>query len=184
MKMLLHACCAPCSAQVVKELQRDFTVTIFYFNDNIWPETEYEKRLAEVKRYYQKISVPLVVEPYNHQQWLNLVSGLESEPERGSRCQICYQTRLALTGAKAQVLGFDYFATAMSISPFKDVVLINQAGQKLAKNLMVKFFAADFKQNNGYQKSLVLSKQEGFYRQRYCGCEFSATRTPKPPKNK
>ena len=170
--ILLHSCCAPCSAHVIKELQKEFQVTLFYFNPNIFPEEEYQKRSKEAKRYCQKIKVDLIEGEYNHQAWLKEIKGYENEPERGKRCQICYQVRLQKTALEAKKLGFDTFCSTLSISPHKDAEMINKIGLELAKKHKIEYLPSDWKKYNGFKKACDISKKEGFYRQSYCGCEF------------
>jgi len=172
-KILLHSCCAPCSAHVIQELQKNYKVTLFYFNPNIFPEEEYKKRLAEVKKYLKKIKVDLIEGKYNHQSWLKDIKGYENEPERGKRCQICYQIRLVKTASKAKELGFDVFCSTLSISPHKDAEMINKIGQKLSEEYKIEYLESNWKKQEGFKKACDISREEGFYRQEYCGCEFS-----------
>lgn len=171
--LLLHICCAPCGAQVVQKLSRDFSVTGYFYNPNIQPATEYQKRLQEVKDYWAKNKWPLIVGEYTPDQWFELVRGLEQEPEGGRRCQICYHHRLVQTAQLAKERGIDYFTTTLTISPHKSAAAINQLGQVITKYAGVKFYSADFKKNDGFLKSCRLAKAAGFYRQDYCGCVFS-----------
>ncbi len=172
-ELLLHSCCAPCSAYVIKELQKKYKVTLFYFNPNIFPEEEYQKRLKEAKKYCQKIKVDFIEGEYNHQDWLEKIKGYEQEPERGKRCQICYKVRLEKTALEAKKLGFDMFCSTLSISPHKDAQMINKIGQELSEQYQIEYLASDWKKQEGFKKSCDISKEEGFYRQDYCGCEFS-----------
>ena len=171
--LLLHICCAPCGAPVTQELSRDFSVTGYFYNPNIQPIAEYQRRLNEVKRYWAENQWPLIIGEYNVSQWFEAVKGLEQEPEGGQRCQVCYQYRLAQTAKLAKKQGIEHFATTLTISPHKSAAVINQIGQELAEQFGVKFYVADFKKNNGFLKSVQISKQAGFYRQNYCGCVFS-----------
>lgn len=172
-RILLHVCCAPCGAYVISKLQKDFEITAFYYNPNIYPKSEYQKRLSEFKKYSHKIKLPLIEGKYNNQDWFNLTKGYEKEPERGKRCYLCYRMRLTETARKAQENNFDYFTTDLSISPHKDTTKINQIGQELESQYGIKFLEADFKKANGFKKSIELSRKENFYRQNYCGCLYS-----------
>ena len=172
-KILLHSCCAPCSAHVIQELSKEYKVTLFYFNPNIFPEEEYQKRLAEAKNYLKKIEIDLIEGEYNHDLWLEKIKGYENEPERGKRCQICYQMRLAKTASKAKELGFDVFCSTLSISPHKDAEMINKIGQKLSEEYKIEYLESNWKKQECFKKACDISREEGFYRQEYCGCEFS-----------
>ena len=153
--MLLHSCCAPCSTHVIKVLQKAFDLTVFYFNPNIYPNEEYEKRLGEQKRL-----------------------GHEDDSEGGLRCRICCALRLEETAKKAAELGKEYFTTTLSVSPLKNAAMLNEIGQALEKKYGVKYFVADFKKRDGYLDSVRTSKELGIYRQHYCGCRFSLSKLP------
>ena len=172
-KILLHSCCAPCSAHVIKELQKEYEVTLFYFNPNIFPQEEYQKRLKEAKDYLQKIKVDLIEGEYDHDLWLEQIKGYENEPERGKRCHICYRYRLEKTAVQAKELGSDVFCSTLSISPHKDAEMINKIGQELSEKHKIGYLESDWKKQEGFKKACDISKEEGFYRQEYCGCEFS-----------
>jgi len=171
--ILLHSCCVPCSAHVINELIKKYDVTLFYFNPNIFPEGEYQKRFNEAKRYCQKIKVDFIEGKYNHQAWLEKIKGYENEPERGRRCEICYRVRLEKTALEAKKLGFDIFCSTLSISPHKDAQMINKIGLELSKEYGIEYLESDWKKQDGFKKSCDISREEGFYRQSYCGCEFS-----------
>jgi len=174
MKVLLHDCCAPCGAQVVNALREDgHEVSVYFYNPNISPEDEYNLRLAEMKRYCAKTKTPLIVGKYEHDEWLLIVKGLESEPEGGKRCEKCFQKRLAEVAQKAQEENFEAFATTLTISPHKNAEVINKIGHELADFYGLKFIDTVWRKNEGYKKSCQISTEEGFHRQNYCGCEFS-----------
>jgi len=154
-------------------LQKDYEITSYFYNPNIHPEEEYHKRLAEEKKYFDKLELALVEGPYNTKRWFELTKGHEHDPERGERCWLCYSMRLEHVGRFGRENGFDFFATTLSLSPHKDANKINQIGQELAKSLGIKFLEADFKKDNGFKKSLEISHAKGFYRQNYCGCVYS-----------
>lgn len=178
-KILLHCCCAPCAAYVIKKLQERYNVTLFYFNPNIFPEEEYKKRLNETKSYLKKIDIPLLEGEYDHNWWLKQVRGFENEPERGKRCKICYKLRLEETAKRAKRLGFNLFCSTLSISPHKDAELINKIGRDLLNKYNVQYLESDWKKHDGFKKSCDISKEQGFYRQEYCGCEFSLVQSKK-----
>ena len=155
--LLLHACCAPCSSAVLERLREYFSITILYYNPNIYPPQEYHRREQELERFLQDAGmngIPLIELPYDPQEFYTAVKGLEQEPERGAH-------------------GFDWFTTTLSISPVKDPVRINQIGQELAQKYGVAHLPSEFRKKNGYKRSLELSAEYGLYRQDYCGCVFS-----------
>lgn len=172
-RLLLHACCAPCSSSVVERLQQGYDLTLFYYNPNIHPQAEYQIRCDEIIRWCQRIELPLIVAEYNPEAWHHTVQGYEHEPERGQRCTLCYRLRLTHSANRAKQDGFDLFTTVLSISPHKDADRINQIGDQLAKEVGVAFYQANFKKQGGFQRSLEISKEQGFYRQNYCGCHYS-----------
>ena len=175
-KLLLHACCAPCSSATLERLSAHFDLTILYYNPNIYPPEEYHRREAELERFVEQAGYhyPVVELPYDPQEFYSAVAGLENEPERGSRCTVCYRLRMRRAAQYAAEHGFDWFTTTLSISPHKDAARINAIGQELEAEFGVKHLPSDFKKHNGYLRSLQLSEQYGLYRQDYCGCEFSA----------
>ncbi len=172
-RMLLHACCAPCSSSVVERLQQQYELTLFYYNPNIHPQSEYQIRCDEIIRWCERIELPLIVSEYDPQVWHYYVKGYEQEPERGERCTLCYRLRLTQTAHRAKQDGYDLFTTVLSISPHKDADRINQLGDELANAVGVDFYQANFKKQGGFQRSLEISKEQGFYRQNYCGCHYS-----------
>jgi predicted adenine nucleotide alpha hydrolase (AANH) superfamily ATPase len=175
-KMLLHACCAPCSPHVIELLRREFKVAIFFYNPNIHPLEEYQRRLQEIQNFCRKQEIELTEGKYETDNWFSLIKGLEDENEGGKRCILCYQMRLAKTAHWAQVNDYTHFSTTLTISPHKKATVINQIGRELQKKHSVVFYEADFKKQDGFKKSCELSKQFGFYRQNYCGCMFSKTK--------
>lgn len=172
-KLLLHICCAPCGAYLISEiLLKKYEVTLYFYNSNINTLEEYEKRLFWVKELAREYKLKLEIEPYNHKVWLKGVGGLEAEPEGGGRCQVCYFDRLQKTAEKAQKLGIKNFYTTLIISPYKDSDKIKDIGGKLVKSHDLKFLELEFDKVNLSKKSIKLSKEKGYYRQKYCGCEF------------
>ncbi|HNV97411.1 MAG TPA: epoxyqueuosine reductase QueH [bacterium] len=172
-KLLLHVCCAPCSAYVIDQLQKDYDVILFYFNPNIYPEIEYEIRKNESENYAKKLNINFVEKKIDHNIWLEKIKGFENEPERGKRCFICYKYRLEETAKYAEENGFDIFTSTLSISPHKDSAMINQAGYEVSKTFNMEYLESDWKKDGGFKKSCEISKENDFYRQNYCGCEFS-----------
>ncbi len=175
--LLLHACCAPCSSAVLEYLSRFFAITLLYYNPNIAPYEEYEKREAELRRLVREMDVvhPVQLLPcsYDGQAYCQAVEGLEGEPEGGKRCTACFRLRLEYTARQAAKLHFDYFTTTLSISPLKNARLLNQLGEELGEKYGVAHLPSDFKKKDGYKRSVELSKVYGLYRQDYCGCVFS-----------
>ncbi|MFA6106592.1 MAG: epoxyqueuosine reductase QueH [Patescibacteria group bacterium] len=179
-KLLLHICCIGCGAFVSQSLKDEFKITLFYYNPNIFPVEEYEKRLEETRRIAKKFRLPLLAGEYDHKKWLKKIKGLEKEPEKGKRCLVCYRDRLTMAARTAKEKGDDFFTSTLTVSPHKDAKAINAIGRKLEKKYKVKFYEADFKKNDGFKKSCALSRELDLYRQDYCGCEFS--REKQPPK--
>lgn len=171
-KLLLHTCCAPCSAYVLKLLET-FDVSVFYHNPNIDTLEEYERRRDECQKYCEKNSIPFIEEPYKPDEWAIYIEGFEGEPEGGKRCAKCFELRLTKTAEFALANDFDCFATTLSISPHKNSKLINEIGKQIGTIVSVKFLESDWKKEDGYKKSCEISKNEGFYRQNYCGCKYS-----------
>lgn len=175
--LLLHACCAPCSSYVLEYLSKHFLITLFFYNPNITIPEEYRRRLEEVKRLVSLLPVQnpvrLIEGEYNPQEFLALAEGLEQEREGGSRCASCYELRLSKTAQLAAEMGFDYFTTTLSISPYKNAVKLNEIGERLAAIYGVKHLPSDFKKRGGYKRSVELSAQYGLYRQNFCGCIYS-----------
>ncbi len=172
-KLLLHICCISCGAYVSQVLSEDYDLTLFFYNSNIFPESEYQKRLETVKAIAGKQSLNIIFSEYDHSRWLEKVEGLEAEPERGKRCMVCYADRIGKTAQYAAKNNFDYFTTTLTISPHKCAKSIIDFGNKFAKTFGVEFLEKDFKKKDGFKKSVELSCKLNLYRQNYCGCEFS-----------
>ena len=172
-KLLLHSCCGPCSTQVIDILKNDYDLTIFYSNSNIFPQEEYEKRLAEQKRYAKIVGIDVIDDKYDEAEYLEFVKGLEKEKEGGLRCRACFEFRLSRTAKFAKENGFDLFSTTLTVSPHKNSEVINEIGNRISKEVGVDFLAGNFKKQDGYKKSIELSKRYNLYRQNYCGCRFS-----------
>ncbi len=172
-KMLLHICCAGCGAYVTEILKKRFRVILYYYNPNIYPPKEYERRLRDLEKVCSFCSVKHINARYDHQAWLNKVKGYENEPEKGERCRICFQDRLKKTAQFAKKKKFDYFCTTLTVSAHKDFVLINKIGKEMEEKYGILFLQENFKKKDGAKKSAILSRGLGLYRQDYCGCEFS-----------
>ena len=176
-RLLLHSCCGPCSSYVLECLAAHFRVTVDYYNPNIFPEAEFEKRLAEQRRLLSEMPLPtpveLVADPYDEAEFLDAVKGYEAEPEGGKRCAICYRLRLEHTAKRAAAEGFDFFTTTLTVSPYKHADVLNEIGKELAEEVGVPYLFSDFKKKDGYKRSCTLAAEYGLYRQDYCGCRFS-----------
>lgn len=172
-KLLLHVCCANCATVPIELLRNEFELTLFWYNPNIYPRLEHKKRLTDVKKLAKLYKLDLIVNYTDFGKWVKLVRGLENEPEGGKRCEICFQMRLEKIAKMAKRKNFDYFATTLTIGPQKRAETINFLGEELAKKYGLKFYSADFKKQDGFKKSLELSRKYNFYRQNYCGCKYS-----------
>ncbi len=176
-RLLLHSCCAPCSSYVLEYLSDYFEITVFYYNPNISPAEEYEKRAAEqqhlIRELPAKHPITLVVGAYEPERFYAVSRGLETVPEGGERCFQCYRLRLEEAAKMAAEGGFDYFATTLTISPLKNAGKLNEIGEELSQIYKVEHLPSDFKKKNGYRRSVELSAEYGLYRQNYCGCVFS-----------
>lgn len=176
-KLLLHACCAPCSSAVLERLANFFKISIFYYNPNITEEDEYRKRINELKRFVSvfktKYPVEIIEGNYEPERFMEMAKGLEEEKERGKRCYKCYGLRLEETAKIAEELGFNHFATTLTLSPHKNANWINEIGEELNKKYKSNYLYSDFKKKEGYKKSIELSKVYNLYRQDYCGCIYS-----------
>ena len=175
-KLLLHSCCAPCSTACIEKLLEHFDLTIYYYNPNIDTLEEFNLRATEQVRYCKKVGIDCIEGEYDKQAFLTAVLGKEKEKEGGARCKECFYLRLKSTAKYAKEKGYDYFATTLTVSPLKNACLINEIGVELEKEFSVRYLVTDFKKDNGYLRSITLSKQNDLYRQNYCGCEFSKER--------
>lgn len=176
-KLLLHACCAPCSSYVLEYLSPHFEITVFFCNPNITDRAEYDRRLGELYKLCEKADfargVSIADDGYNPSLFLNTAKGLEKEPEGGARCEKCFSLRLLRTADYARENGFSLFATTLTVSPHKNTPLINTIGFEQAERCGISYLPSDFKKKGGYQRSVALSKEYGLYRQTFCGCGFS-----------
>ena len=175
--LLLHSCCAPCSSYTIEYLSRYFNITVLYYNPNISPAEEYEKRKKEQIRLLHMMKtenpVKLLDCDYDHSAFENIAAGYEHCPEGGERCLRCYELRLRRTAALAKERVFDFFCTTLTISPLKNAQKINEIGAKIEKEAGVKWLPSDFKKREGYKRSIELSREFDLYRQNFCGCIYS-----------
>lgn len=175
--LLLHACCAPCSSYVLEYLASHFDITVFYYNPNIYPENEYEKRVKEIQRLIAEMPLARMVRflegEYDPNTFFEMAKGLEKVEEGGERCFKCYRMRLRESARVAKEKGFDYFTTTLSISPLKNAAKLNEIGGELASEYGVPYLFSDFKKKGGYQRSIELSAEYSLYRQNFCGCVYS-----------
>lgn len=175
--LLLHSCCAPCSSYVMEYLSRYFDITLYYYNPNIAPRSEYEARVREQERLIKEMKLERTVRfeagPYVPEEFYAAAKGHETDREGGERCFKCFELRLSHAARVAAEGGFDYFTTTLSISPLKNSEKLNEIGARLEKEWGVSYLFSDFKKKNGYKRSVELSGEHGLYRQAYCGCIFS-----------
>lgn len=178
--VLLHSCCGPCSTSVIERLSSQYQVCILYYNPCINDKNEYELRkenqILFIDKFNQNNSnenIKFIEGDYCPDQYLDLVKGLENEPEGGKRCTVCFRQRLEYCAKVAKEKGFDLFATTLTVSPHKNYPLISQLGNEIGEQIGVEFLDMDFKKKAGFQRSIQLSKEYGLYRQDYCGCNFS-----------
>lgn len=172
-KLLLHCCCAPCAIHTIDLLKTQYDLTLYFYNPNIFPKLEHDHRLSELLGYSLLEKIPLIIEDYRPLDFYSLTRGLEDVPEGGSRCRACFEQRLQKTSQKAKTLGFPFFTTTLTISPYKNSSVIFDAGFAAAEKTGLTFLAQDFKKKEGYKLAMQKSKEAGFYRQNYCGCEYS-----------
>ena len=176
-RVLLHSCCGPCSSAVLEYITQYFDVTLLWYNPNLYPKEEFDRRFKTQVELIEKMGladkVNILAEPWKSEDYYRRVKGLENEPEGGKRCAECFRLRLLETARLAKHYGYDYFCTTLTLSRHKDAVLINTIGEEIAKAVGVSWLPSDFKKRNGENRSIELSEQYGLYRQLYCGCEFS-----------
>ena len=172
--LLIHSCCAPCSSYVLEYLSRYFRITVLYYNPNIYPESEYTKRIIEQQKLIKDMRfqypVSFLAGKYDKEKFYEMAKGMEHLKEGGARCMKCYELRLEEAAQQAAEGRFDYFTTTLSISPLKNSQKLNV---RVGKKYGVEYLVSDFKKRNGYKRSVELSEEYGLYRQDYCGCEFS-----------
>lgn len=172
-RLLLHTCCGPCALGVIDRLKNDYEITCYFYNPNIHPEAEYGFRLDQAREMSKITKVSFIDDEYDIDIWFEKAKGLENEPEGGKRCEICFLKRLQRTGGKAKLFGADYFATTLTIGPQKNATLINAIGKRVSMEVGVAFLEGDWKKNEGFKRSVELSRKYGLIRQDYCGCKYS-----------
>lgn len=180
--ILIHSCCAPCSTYTLEFLTEHADVTIYFANSNIHPRSEYERRLLVQKQFVDDFNqrtgakVGFIAADYKPNEFMEIIrkNHLENEPEGGKRCSACFQMRLDLVAQEALNLGYDYFGSALTISPKKNAKVINEIGLDIQKIFSVNYLPSDFKKNKGYERSIQMCKEYDIYRQCYCGCVFAA----------
>lgn len=186
--ILLHSCCGPCSSSVLELLSKYFDVTVLWYNPNLYPEAEYDKRLKTQKQLIDAIAedgvqAKLLVEPWRSEDYFSRIKGLENEPEEGRRCLECFRIRLEETARIASERGFEWFCTTLTVSSRKDAVAINAIGREAEAKYGVKWLPSEFKKREGNHRSIILSEKYGLYRQEYCGCVFSMANREKKNEN-
>jgi len=173
-KILFHVCCAPCGGYLSKKFFYDFEPVLFFYNPNIWPKEEFDKRLNEIEKFCQKEKIELIIDAKDNQKWFELTKNNKKDKEGGERCKICFQMRLEKTAQQAQALGFKYFSTSLVISPYKNLLAIKSIGEKVAKKFSLEFVVfRDNEKDSLWQATEKLANQEHFYHQNYCGCLYS-----------
>ena len=174
-KLLLHTCCAVCSAAIIEYLlARDILPVLFYFNPNIYPQSEYEIRKNECTRYARSLGLEIIDGDYDHREWLQTIAGLENEPERGKRCLSCFKMRLLAAARLTHEKGLDTFATTLASSRWKDLSQIAEAGNWAAEQFSgIRFPDKNWRKEGLSERRRILLQANGFYNQTYCGCEFS-----------
>lgn len=178
-RLLLHSCCAPCSSACLERLKEHFQITVLYYNPNIDERAEYEKRKAEQIRFLNETGWADFLDcDHEAEKFLQMAKGMENEPERGKRCYACYALRLEKTAQIAKENEFDYFATTLTLSPYKNAEWLNEIGEKIGGRYEVNYLYTDFKKKGGYHRSIELSNEYGLYRQDFCGCRFSKRDLP------
>ena len=174
-KLLLHSCCAPCSGEIMEALHASgAAVTVYYYNPNIFPREEYERRKEDNKRFAEKLGVPFVDADYDNDNWHARVKGLENEPERGARCTACFSLRLERSALFAHDKGFDVLATSLGMSRWKNLDQVNACGRQAAERYPgLRFWDYNWRIKGGADRRFVIATREGFYQQKYCGCVYS-----------
>jgi predicted adenine nucleotide alpha hydrolase (AANH) superfamily ATPase len=175
--VLLHSCCGPCSSSVLEYLTKYFRVTLLWYNPNLYPESEFYKRLATQKELLNKMElsskVDIMTESWKHEDFISAAIGYENEPEGGKRCEQCFSVRLRECARLAKENNFDYYCTTLTVSRYKNAPLINSLGEEIGKETGIRWLPSDFKKKGGEQRSAELAKYYQLYRQVYCGCEYS-----------
>lgn len=187
-RLLLHSCCGPCSTHCIQCLAEYFSVTVYYYNPNIFPPEEYRMRAAEQERFVRAFPArhPLdfVEGTYDSERFYEMARGREELPEGGERCFACYELRMREAALYARSHGFDFFTTTLSVSPLKNAEKLNEIGERLEREFApLRYLYSDFKKKDGYKRSCELSREYGMYRQDYCGCIYSKRQREAQKKN-
>ncbi|MBN1298634.1 MAG: epoxyqueuosine reductase QueH [Actinobacteria bacterium] len=172
-KMLLHACCANCLMHPYQLLKDSFDITVYFYNPNIHPFDEYDKRLADVKRVCQNLGIKMHAGPYDCRRWFEYTDIYTGEPEGGKRCSLCFYKRLKRTAVLAKKCNFDIFATTLSVSPHKNADVINKVAEEISSDTGISYYFSNFKKKDGFKKTMYMASQFNVYRQKYCGCVYS-----------
>lgn len=175
-KLLLHSCCGPCSSYVLSTLTDYFDITVYFYNPNVYPNEEYNKRLKEQIKLINEMNnnkIDIAETFYDDEDYYAYIKGHEKDLEGGTRCHLCYFYRMEKTCIYAKENNYDYFTTTLSVSPYKNSKVLNEIGKSLEEQYNVKYLYSDFKKKDGYKKSIELSKKYDLYRQDYCGCKYS-----------
>ena len=175
-KLLLHICCAPDATVGIERLNSGWDTSGLFSNSNIHPAEEYGERLKALQTLADKMGFTFEEGSYEPEVWLESVRGMEEEPEKGTRCEVCIRERLRTTARLARDKGFDVFAAVLTVSPHKDAAMINRLGTEAGEEFGVEYLPTDLKKKDGFKRSVELTKQYGIYRQDYCGCEYSRNR--------
>lgn len=179
-RVLLHSCCGPCSSSVLEYLTQFFDVTLLWYNPNLYPEAEFERRFRAQMEIIEKMGlagrVDILAEGHKSGDYYARIKGLENEPEGGKRCEQCFRLRLTEAARLAKHYGYDYFCSTLTVSRHKNAELINNIGEEIGQAMGVSWLPSDFKKRGGEDRSVELSEKYGIYRQLYCGCEFSLHR--------
>jgi predicted adenine nucleotide alpha hydrolase (AANH) superfamily ATPase len=171
MRIVLHICCGVCAAGVVERLVSEgHQVLGLFYNPNIHPLEEYNRRLEVTREVAGKLDFPLEVLPYTPEEWFQKTTSLENEPEGGKRCEVCFRLRMERTYLYMVDCEWDAFTTTLTISPHKSVGVINRVGREIGGD---RFLARDFKKKEGFKRAMELAKMWSLYRQDYCGCIYS-----------
>lgn len=173
-KIILHACCGICSSYPVSYLKDiGYEVVVYFYNPNIYPEEEYQKRLEAEQTLCNHFNCQLFIGKYEPEVYYNFVKGLENEPEKGLRCDKCFELRLEASAKLAKELNINKFTTSMVISPHKDYEKLTTIGKSIANKYNLEYISTNFRKNDGFLKTNQISKSLNLYRQNYCGCKFA-----------
>ena len=183
-RLLLYVCCAPDATVAIERLRPDFDITMFFHNPNVHPREEYNRRREAARQLGEILQVKVLEGDYDTSAWFEAVKGLEQEPERGRRCEVCLRERLEATARVAAEQGYGAFAAVLTVSPHKDAAMINRMGARAGDQYGVAYIPTDLKKKDGFKRSVALSREYGLYRQNYCGCGFSRKKGEESSKGK